>query len=375
MTGPSVTELDSSGGSAAPAWPRILASPAGLAEPGAFALCCPSIHHGFLFANMQIGAFSLAGRVVLAPMAGVSDLPFRVLCRRYGAALAVTEMSTSRPDLFASADSVRRRTLGDEPGPRSVQLVGTEPADLAEAARLNVDLGADIIDINMGCPAKKVCQRAAGSALLADEPLVARILEAVVGAVKVPVTLKIRTGINPLERNAVRIARLAEAAGVQALVVHGRTRVDAFRGEAEYQTIKAVKQAVNIPVIANGDITTPAKALAVLAETGADAVMIGRAAQGNPYLFEAMNAVLAGRPARSIGRNERHATLIEHLSGLYSLYGASLGARVARKHVSWYLAREPGAAAVRSQVVLMQDPTDQLAALNGFFACELPVAA
>jgi tRNA-dihydrouridine synthase B len=330
---------------------------------------------GIRCATVQIGPYQLTGRVLLAPMAGVSDRPFRVLCRRHGAALAVTEMTSSRPELLESRNTRRRRDLDGEPGPRSVQLVGSEPEWLAEAARYNVDAGADIIDINMGCPAKKVCQRAAGSALLADEALVGRILDAVVGAVEVPVTLKIRTGPDRANRNALRIARLAEAAGIQSLVVHGRTRADAFRGEAEYQTIAEVKSSVGIPVVANGDIRTPEDAARVLASTGADAVMIGRAAQGDPFLFDRIEQHLAGRQPVPVAAALRHAVMAEHLAGLYELYGAGLGARVARKHLSWYLAREPGGEAVRNHVVTLERPDEQLAALAEFFTGEVRRAA
>lgn len=297
-------------------------------------------------------------------MAGITDRAHRLLCRRHGAALAFTEMTTSRPALLGHRNTARRRARQGEPGPHAVQLVGGEPAWLAEAARHNEALGADIIDINMGCPAKKVCRQAAGSALLADEALVARILAAVVAAVSVPVTLKIRTGPHPGWRNAPTIARLAEASGVAALTVHGRTRADAFRGVAEYDTIAAVKAAVGIPVVANGDITTPHAAERVLALTGADAVMIGRASQGDPFIFGRVQAALDGRLWVEPTRAERMATLREHLEGVYSLYGAALGARVARKHLAWYLARESNAAALRAQVVRMDDPAGQLAALE-----------
>ena len=243
---------------------------------------------------MQIGPFSLPNQVVLAPMAGVTDRPFRRLCRRLGAGLTVSEMVTSDPRLRATPKTLRRIDHQGEPAPRSVQIAGADPAYLADAARFNVERGADLIDVNMGCPAKKVCNAAAGSALLSDEALVARILERVVAAVAVPVTLKIRTGPAPDRRNAVRIARIAESAGIAAVAVHGRTRRCAFKGAVEYESIRAVKRAVSIPVIANGDVTSPEQARRVLAFTGADAVMIGRAAQGNP-----------GCPARSPGISDR----------------------------------------------------------------------
>jgi len=296
-------------------------------------------------------------------MAGITDRAHRLLCRRHGAALAFTEMTSSRPALLDHRKTTRRRDRQGEPGPHAVQLVGAQPGYLAEAARYNEALGADIIDLNMGCPAKKVCQQAAGSALLADELLVARILEAVVSAVTAPVTLKIRTGPHPGRRNAPVIARIAEASGIAALTVHGRTRADAFRGTAEYDTIAEVKAAVGIPVIANGDITTPAAAERVLAHTRADAVMIGRGSQGDPFIFGRVQAALDGRDWREPTRGERMDTLREHLEGVYSLYGAALGARVARKHLAWYLARESNAHALRARVVRLDSPAGQLAAL------------
>jgi tRNA-dihydrouridine synthase B len=308
-------------------------------------------------------------------MAGVTDRAQRVLCRRHGAALAFTEMTSSRPDLLQHRKTNRRRDRLGEPGPHAVQLVGAEPHWLAEAARFNEAAGADIIDINMGCPAKKVCQKAAGSALLADEALVARILEAVVGAVSVPVTLKIRTGPNRERRNAVSVARIAEASGIAALTIHGRTRADAFRGEAEYDTIAEVKAAVAIPIVANGDITTPQAALQVLARTGADALMVGRGAQGDPFIFARIQAALDGRTHHEPGFALRMATLREHLEGLYSVYGVELGARVARKHLAWYLAREAGADELRARVVRLEAASEQLAALDDWSRRHEPLAA
>jgi tRNA-dihydrouridine synthase B len=317
---------------------------------------------------IKIGAHALANAVFAAPMAGITDRPFRRLARRFGAALAVSEMVSARPELRTSRKTRLRLDHSGEPGPISVQIAGADPALLAEAARLNADLGADIIDINMGCPAKKVCNAYAGSALLADEALVARILEAVVGAVRVPVTLKIRTGTSPGQRNALRIARIAESAGVQLLAVHGRTRACLFEGEAEYDTIAAVKSAARIPVIANGDIGTPEAARRVLAYTGADGVMIGRAAHGRPWLFGAVARYLANGehvapPApREIGR-----VLIEHLDGLYDLYGHEQGARVARKHIAWTVRGLPGGEALRSAVNVIGVAEAQRAAVNDYF--------
>jgi tRNA-dihydrouridine synthase B len=317
---------------------------------------------------IHIGAHALANAVFVAPMAGITDRPFRRLARRFGAALAVSEMVSARPELRSSRKSRLRLDHAGEPGPISVQIAGADPALLADAARYNVDLGADIIDINMGCPAKKVCNAYAGSALLADEGLVARILEAVVAAARVPVTLKIRTGPSPEQRNAVRIARIAESAGVQLLAVHGRTRACLFEGEAEYDTVVAVKSAVRIPIVANGDIRTPEEARRVLAYTGADGIMIGRAAHGRPWLFGttarylADGECLAPPPPREIGR-----VLIEHLDGLYDLYGDEQGARVARKHIGWTVRDLPGGEALRSAVNVIGVAQAQRAAVNDYF--------
>jgi tRNA-dihydrouridine synthase B len=288
--------------------------------------------------KMRIGSFRLSTPLILAPMAGVTDRPFRTLCRRMGAGLAVSEMVTARPELRTSDKTRLRLDHSGEPEPRSVQIAGTDPQMLAEAARCNVAEGAQIIDINMGCPAKKVCSKAAGSALLRDEALVARILDAVVAAVDVPVTLKIRTGWCPETRNAVRIGQIAEAAGIQALAVHGRTRACGFRGEAEFDTVRAVKQAVGIPVIANGDVDSPKSAAHVLRITGADAVMIGRAAQGRPWIFREIARYLGtGELLPPPTANEIEAIMLEHLDELYAFYGEVRGYRVARKHIDWYL--------------------------------------
>ena len=291
---------------------------------------------------MQIGPHVLSSPLVLAPMAGVTDRPFRTLCRRLGAGLAVSEMVTSDVRLWHTGKSRRRLDHAGEDGIRSVQIAGADPAQMAEAARQNVGRGAEIIDLNMGCPAKKVCSVAAGSALLRDEALVARILGAVVAAVEVPVTLKIRTGWDRASRNGVTIARIAEDCGIRALAVHGRTRADAFAGEAEYDTIAAIKAAVRIPVIANGDIDGPEKARAVLEHTGADALMIGRAAQGRPWIFREIAHFLAtGERLPEPGPAEVCALLLEHLEQLYTFYGEDAGVRIARKHLGWYAKDRP----------------------------------
>ena len=318
---------------------------------------------------MRIGPYSLRNNLVLAPMAGVTDRPFRQLCKALGAGMAVSEMTTSRVELLGSLKSRRRRDHEGEVEPRIVQIAGAEPEMMAEAARFNVAEGAQIIDINMGCPAKKVCNKAAGSALLQDEALVQRILTAVVGAVSVPVTLKIRTGWDREHRNGVTIAKLAEAAGIQALAVHGRTRADLYAGEAEYATIRAIKQAVSIPVIANGDLADPAKAKAVLEATGADGLMVGRAAQGRPWIFREIGHYLqtgTQLPAPECG--EIGAIMLGHLENLYSFYGEFSGVRVARKHITWYLKTLPGAGAFRDRVVRVESAKEQQALIRGFFA-------
>ncbi len=286
---------------------------------------------------MQIGPYVLPSRVVLAPMAGVTDRPFRILCRRLGAGLAASEMLTSDTRLWNTPKSQRRRNHAGEPEPRVVQLAGSDSQALAEAAQMNVDLGAQIIDLNMGCPAKKVCGKLCGSALLQDEPLVARILEAVVSAVSVPVTLKIRTGWDRNNRNGVRIARIAQASGIKALAVHGRTRADFYEGDAEYETIRDIKAAVNIPIFANGDIKTPQKAREVLDFTGADGVMLGRASHGAPWIFSSVNTFLdSGMTAPALSRTEVRDIILAHLGSLYAFYGEDIGVRIARKHLGWY---------------------------------------
>ena len=318
---------------------------------------------------MRIGPYSLRNNLVLAPMAGVTDRPFRQLCKALGAAMAVSEMTSSRLELLGSLKSRRRRDHEGEVEPRIVQIAGAEPEMMAEAARFNVAEGAQIIDINMGCPAKKVCNKAAGSALLQDEELVKRILAAAVGAVDVPVTLKIRTGWDREHRNGVTIAKLAEAAGIQALAVHGRTRADLYAGEAEYATIRAIKQAVSIPVIANGDLADPRKAKAVLEETGADALMVGRAAQGRPWIFREIGHFLeTGRLLPAPEAAEIADIMLGHLENLYSFYGEFSGVRVARKHITWYLKTLAGAGAFRDRVVRVESAKEQQALIRGFFA-------
>ncbi|MCX7088387.1 MAG: tRNA dihydrouridine synthase DusB [Methylococcales bacterium] len=287
---------------------------------------------------MQIGPYRLANPLILAPMAGVSDRPFRELCQQQGAALTVSEMVASNPALSKSSKSLLRTDFSGETGIRSVQILGTDPQQMAAAARLNEQRGAQIIDINMGCPAKKVCAVAAGSALLRNEELVKRILEHVVAAVSIPVTLKIRTGWDIHSKNALAIAHIAENAGIAALTIHGRTRACKFTGDAEYTTIRDVKQQINIPVIANGDIDSPEKARYVLETTGADALMIGRAAQGNPWLFKQINHFLeTGKTLNKPTVNELKQLLLQHLEQLYSFYGTVSGVRIARKHIGWYL--------------------------------------
>jgi tRNA-dihydrouridine synthase B len=317
---------------------------------------------------MKIGAYALPNAVFVAPMAGITDRPFRRIARRFGAALAVSEMVSARPELRASRKTQLRLDHAGEPRPVSVQIAGSDPQMLAEAARLNVDLGADIIDINMGCPAKKVCNVAAGSALLENEDLVARIVEAVACAVHVPVTVKIRTGPHPGRRNAVRISRLIESAGAQMLAIHGRTRACMFDGRAEYETIAEVKSRLAIPVIANGDVATPEEARRVLEATGADGIMIGRAAQGRPWIFGEIARYLAtGERLAPPTARERGALLVEHLDGLYDLYGDEQGARVARKHIGWAVRELPGGERLRSTVNGIGLAAPQRAAVNDYF--------
>jgi len=318
---------------------------------------------------MRIGPYQLKNNLVVAPMAGVTDRPFRMLCRRLGAGLAVSEMVASNSLLWGSEKTKRRANHEGEPEPKSVQIVGADPALLAEAAKYNADNGAQIIDINMGCPAKKICNVMAGSALLRDEPLVARLLESTVKAVDVPVTLKIRTGWDSNSRNGARVAQLAEQSGIQALSVHGRTRADAFQGSAEYDTIRAIKQAVRIPVIANGDIDSPEKARFVLDYTGVDGIMVGRAAQGRPWIFREIAHYLAtGEKLAEPDPLEVRDILLGHLENLYAFYGESLGVRVARKHIGWYSKGSVGGSAFRRTINQMETPAEQRTLIEAFFA-------
>ncbi len=317
---------------------------------------------------MKIGRHVLKNNLIVAPMAGVTDRPFRMLCKRMGAGMAVSEMVASNSLLYGSEKTKRRANHEGEVDPISVQIVGADPNMLAQAARYNVGQGAQIIDINMGCPAKKICNVMAGSALLKDERLVGEILEAVVDAVEVPVTLKIRTGWDKNSRNAVRIAQIAEASGIQALAIHGRTRACAYTGEAEYDTIRAVKAEVKIPVMANGDITTPEKARFVLEHTGADAVMIGRAAQGRPWLFREIAHYLATGERLAAPRvQEIRDITVAHVHELYEFYGEHTGLRVARKHISWYTKGLAGSAHFRHHMNQLESAVEQLRAVDEFF--------
>jgi len=317
---------------------------------------------------VHIGPHIIANQLVVAPMAGVTDRPFRQLCKRLGAGLAVSEMVASNALLRTTEKSQRRMDHAGETEPIVVQIAGADPATMADAARYNRDRGAQVIDINMGCPAKKVCNVAAGSALLQNEPLVAAIVSAVVSAVDIPVTLKIRTGWDKAHRNAVRIARLAEDAGIAALSVHGRTRQCAFVGEVEYDTIRAVKRSVSIPVVANGDIDGPEKARDVLEHTGADAVMIGRAAQGRPWIFQEIQHYLVNGQHLPPPRVEViRPIILEHLVDHYALYGEVAGVRIARKHLGWYSRSLAGGDAFRHEVNAIESVAGQLDAVNRFF--------
>jgi len=312
-------------------------------------------------AAMHIGPHKIEGTVFLAPMAGVTDRPFRILCRRLGAALAASEMVASNPALRETRQSRLKRDHRGEPSPRVVQIAGADPDMMAEAARFNVDQGADIVDINMGCPAKKVNRKLAGSALLSDEALVARILAVVVDAVDVPVTLKIRTGPSADHRNALRIARLAEDTGIAALALHGRTRDQQYRGEAEHETLAAVRQAIDIPLIGNGDITRPAAARRLIETTGCDAVMIGRAAQGRPWIFrEAQHFIDTGEFLPPPAPDDIQRWMLGHLQALHDFYGSVQGVRVARKHIGWYLQGLPGGEAWRRQLMGVEQADRQL---------------
>jgi len=314
---------------------------------------------------ITLGALTIDPPIVLAPMAGVTDRPFRMLCRDFGAGLAVAEMISAQPQLKDSRKSRLRRVHEDEPAPRAVQLLGNDPAQMADAARLAVDQGAQIIDINLGCPAKKVCKKAAGSALMAESDTVRRIVEAVVAAVEVPVTLKMRTGLTPEQRNAVDIARIVEDAGIAMLAIHGRSRADLYRGEAEYDTIAAVVDAVTIPVLANGDINSVAKARQVLAQTHAAGIMVGRGALGQPWLFAQLKAALVDKkPWTPPSRKAQVAILQQHVAALHAHYGEVMGVRVARKHAGWYaqtLALQP---TWRSTFNALESAEEQLDCIN-----------
>ncbi len=317
---------------------------------------------------MHIGPYQLSNKLILAPMAGVTDLPFRKLCRSLGAGMAVSEMVSSNSLLWGSDKTKRRASHDGETDPKSVQIMGTEPGMMAEAAKYNADTGAQIIDINMGCPAKKVCNVLAGSALMKDEKLVGEILSAVVEAVDVPVTLKIRTGWDHQSRNAVNIARIAEDAGIQSLAIHGRTRADQYRGDAEYDTIADVKSRIAIPVIANGDIKTPEKAKFVLDYTKADAVMIGRAAQGRPWIFREIEHYLnTGEHLPEPTVAEIRDIMLGHLDNLYAFYGEFTGVRVARKHISWYSKGQSHGGAFRDAVCRVNTIDEQLSMTHEFF--------
>jgi len=313
---------------------------------------------------IRIGPHVLSSCVILAPMAGVTDRPFRMLCRQFGAGLAASEMLTSDTRLWGSEKSQRRMDIAGEASPRVVQIAGYDAGMMAEAAQRNVDAGADIIDINMGCPAKKVCNRQAGSALLQDEALVVQILERVVRSVQVPVTLKTRTGWDREHKNGVRIATLAEQSGIQALAIHGRTRADMYQGDAEYETVRAIKESVRIPVFANGDIDSPHKAHAVLAATGCDGIMIGRAAQGQPWIFEEVNFFLStGHLRPGLPLQNVRDTMRVHLENLYAFYGDATGIRMARKHLSWYCRHHPGCDILRKRLMQLETTHEQLSAL------------
>ncbi len=318
--------------------------------------------------SIQIGPYKLNSPLALAPMAGVTDQPFRSLCKRLGAGIVVAEMLTSDSKLWHTPKSQRRMIHSSEPEPRSVQIAGTEPQMMAQAAQLCVARGAQIIDINMGCPAKKVCKKAAGSALLKDEALVKAILAAVVTAVEVPVTLKIRTGWDPEHRNGVTIAKIAEESGIQALAVHGRTRACAYKGEVEYDTIAQIKESVKIPIFANGDITTPLQAKQVIDYTKVDGIMIGRAAQGNPWIFQEIQHFLEhGEILSAPSNREAKAVVVEHLKSLHAFYGEQLGVRIARKHFAWYVQDRPMGLLFKSIFNQLNSAPKQIATAQEYF--------
>ena len=317
---------------------------------------------------MRIGPYQLENNLIVAPMAGVTDRPFRQLCRELGAGLAVSEMVSAQSALQTHYKTLRRLNHEGEKGPITVQILGAEPSAMASAASLNVDRGAQIIDINMGCPAKKVCRANAGSALLRDTALIEQILQAVVSAVEAPVTLKIRTGWSPEERNALQVAKIAEDCGIQALTIHGRTRACGFSGQAEYETIRNIKRSINIPVIANGDINTPQKAAEVLETTGADGLMIGRAAQGHPWIFREIDHYLKrGKTLPPPSLQWIKQLLLKHIDALYQFYGEYQGIRVARKHIAWYSKGLPEGATFRKRIYAAESITEQHEMIHHFF--------
>ena len=321
--------------------------------------------------SVRIGPYLLPSKVLLAPMAGVTDRPFRILCRRFGAGLAASEMLSADVRLWDTLKSRRRMDHSGEPSPRVVQIAGFDPSMMADAARLNVDAGAQIIDINMGCPAKKVCNRLAGSALMQDEALVARILHDVVRAVEVPVTLKMRTGWDRCHKNGLRISHIAEDNGIQALAIHGRTRTDLYQGDAEHETVAAIKASVGIPVFANGDITSPERAREILDHTQCDGVLIGRAAQGRPWIFDEVNFFLqTGQSRAALALEKVRDIMRAHLEDLYAFYGDQTGVRVARKHLSWYFRQHPGQDDLRNRLVRIETPQEQLSTLLEHYATD-----
>ncbi len=321
---------------------------------------------------LSIGPYRLKTPVVLAPMAGITDLPFRHIVRQFGVGMTVAEMVSAKPTLQNSNKSLLRRISLDEPLPRAIQIVGNDPQEMANAAAFNEDLGAGLIDINMGCPTKKVCRKAAGSALLADERRVREIIEAVVAAVQVPVTLKIRTGVSKNQNNALNVAHIAEQSGIQSIVIHGRSRACLFNGTAEYETITSVKRAVSIPVIANGDITSGQQAKTILQQTGADGVMIGRAAQGQPWL-PALIAAQLGTSNNFAAPDlaTQKDTVLSHLRLIHSYYGEAMGVRIARKHIRWYLAHFEGGIVLSKQINQMQEAQQTIQALEAFYDAQM----
>jgi tRNA-dihydrouridine synthase B len=326
--------------------------------------------------TVKIGPYALPSKVLLAPMAGVTDRPFRILCRRFGAGLAASEMLSADVRLWNTPKSRWRMDHTGEPSPRVVQIAGFDPEMMADAAQRNIDAGAEIIDINMGCPAKKVCNRLAGSALLQDEELVGRILRGVVRAVSAPVTLKTRTGWDLEHKNGLRIAKIAEDSGIAALAIHGRTRTEMYRGNAEHETVAAIKAAVRIPVFANGDITSAEQAARILNDTGCDGIMIGRAAQGRPWIFDEVNFFLSSGEIRAVLAPEKVRDIMRaHLEDLYDFYGDQTGVRVARKHLSWYFQQHPGQEDLRNRLVQIETPEEQLSTLLEHYDTKMDRAA